>query len=59
MRTLHTGLRVSDPERSLRFYAALGYRVVGSVRGTPLGDLTIAFAPRRSFRRDRARARIR
>jgi lactoylglutathione lyase len=41
MRTLHLGLRVADVERSLAFYGALGYEVVGSVRATSLGDLTM------------------
>jgi lactoylglutathione lyase len=31
MRTLHVGLRVTDLERSLAFYSAVGYEVVGSV----------------------------
>ena len=31
MRTLHFGLRVADLERSLAFYRAIGYEVVGSV----------------------------
>ena len=35
------GLRVAHLERSLAFYAALGYEVVGSVPATPLGDLTM------------------
>ena len=30
MRTLHFGLRVAELERSLAFYAALGYEVVGT-----------------------------
>ena len=41
MRTLHIGLRVADLERSLAFYGALGYEVVGSVPATSLGDLTM------------------
>ena len=41
MRTLHFGLRVADRERSLAFYAALGYEVVGSVPGNSIGDLTM------------------
>jgi lactoylglutathione lyase len=40
-RTLHVGLRVSDIDRSLTFYDALGYGVVGSVPGTALGNLTM------------------
>jgi len=45
MRTLHVGLRISDPERSLAFYGALGYRVVGAVAETPLGALTMLALP--------------
>jgi lactoylglutathione lyase len=45
MRTLHIGLRVADLERSLAFYAALGYEVVGSVPATSLGDLTMIKLP--------------
>jgi lactoylglutathione lyase len=41
MRTLHIGLRVADLDRSLAFYAALGYEVVGGVPATSLGDLTM------------------
>ncbi len=36
MRTLHVGLRVSDLERSLVFYQAVGYKVVGAVEGRRL-----------------------
>lgn len=49
MRTLHFGLRVADPERSLAFYAALGYEVIGSVPGTPVGDLTMIKLPGDAF----------
>ena len=35
MRTLHFGLRVADPGRSLAFYTAVGYEVVGSVPEPP------------------------
>jgi lactoylglutathione lyase len=45
MRTLHVGLRVADLERSLAFYATLGYEVVGSVPATSLGDLTMIKLP--------------
>ena len=45
MKTLHFGLRVADKERSLAFYAALGYEVVGSVSGTSVGDLTMIKLP--------------
>ena len=41
MRTLHVGLRVADLERSLAFYTALGYTVVGTVPQTELGSLTM------------------
>jgi lactoylglutathione lyase len=33
MRTLHLAPRVADQERSLAFYAALGYEVVGRAPG--------------------------
>ena len=39
------GLRVAHLERSLAFYAALGYEVVGSVPATSLGDLTMIKLP--------------
>ena len=41
MRTLHVGLRVGDMDRSLVFYTAVGYEVVGHVEGTPIGDLAM------------------
>jgi lactoylglutathione lyase len=41
MRTLHFGLRVANRDRSLAFYTAVGYEVVGSVPETPLGQLTM------------------
>ena len=41
MRTLHFGLRVANLDRSLAFYTAVGYEVVGSVPETPLGELTM------------------
>ena len=49
MRTLHFGLRVADPGRSLAFYTAVGYEVVGSVPETPLGHLTMLKLPRDEF----------
>ena len=49
MRTLHFGLRVADLKRSLAFYAALGYEIVGSVPGTSLGDLTMIKLPGDAF----------
>jgi lactoylglutathione lyase len=49
MRTLNVGLRVSDLERSLAFYTAVGYTVVGTVEGTPLGRLTMLRLPDDSF----------
>lgn len=49
MRTLHLGLRVTDPERSLAFYTAVGYEVVGSVPDTPLGRLTMLKLPGDEF----------
>src|SRR3954454_5199179 len=45
MRTLHVGFRVADLERSLAFYRALGYQVVGSVPETPFGRLTMLKLP--------------
>ena len=45
MRTLHVGLRVEDLDRSLEFYAHLGYGVVGTVPDTPFGRLTMLKLP--------------
>lgn len=41
MRTLHFGLRVADLDRSIAFYTALGYLVVGVVPDTDIGHLTV------------------
>lgn len=49
MRTLHFGLRVADPGRSLAFYTAIGYEVVGSAPDTPLGQLTMLKLPGDEF----------
>lgn len=49
MRTLHFGLRVADLDRSLAFYTAVGYQVVGSVPGTGIGDLTMLKLPGDDF----------
>ena len=49
MRTLHVGLRVTDLGRSLAFYTALGYEVVGSVPETPIGQLTMLKLPDDEF----------
>ena len=49
MRTLHFGLRVADLDRSLAFYTAVGYEVVGTVPGTPLGDLNMLKLPGDDF----------
>jgi lactoylglutathione lyase len=49
MRTLHFGLRVSDLERSLAFYTAVGYTVVGTVEGTAYGSLTMIQLPDDDF----------
>src|SRR3954465_3758634 len=49
MRTLHLGLRVADPERSIAFYASLGYEVLGSVPATELGTLTMLKLPGDEF----------
>jgi lactoylglutathione lyase len=49
MRTLHFGLRVADLERSLAFYTAVGYEVVGSVPETEIGHLTMLKLPDDEF----------
>ncbi len=49
MRTLHFGLRVADLDRSLAFYTAVGYEVVGRVPETPLGQLTMLKLPGDEF----------
>jgi lactoylglutathione lyase len=49
MRTLHLGLRVADRDRSLAFYAAVGYVVVGDVPDTPIGELTMLKLPDDEF----------
>jgi len=49
MRTLHVGLRVADLDRSLAFYTAVGYEVVGNVPDTPLGRLTMLKLPGDEF----------
>jgi lactoylglutathione lyase len=49
MRTLHVGLRVSDLERSLAFYAAVGYEVLGRVPETEHGSLTMLALPDDEF----------
>lgn len=49
MRTLHFGLHVTDLERSLAFYGAVGYGVVGSVPETPIGHLTMLKLPGDDF----------
>jgi lactoylglutathione lyase len=49
MRTLHLGLRVADLDRSLSFYADLGYEVVGEVPQTDLGHLTMLKLPGDEF----------
>lgn len=49
MRTLHVGLRVSDLERSVAFYATIGYEVLGGVPATELGMLTMLKLPGDEF----------
>lgn len=49
MRTLHVGLRVEDLQRSLAFYATLGYDVVGTVPDTAFGSLTMLKLPNDEF----------
>ena len=53
MRTLHVGLRVSDLDRSLAFYTAVGYTVAGTVEDTAFGSLTRG--GHRPYRRRRLR----
>ncbi|MGH3244081.1 MAG: VOC family protein [Spirillospora sp.] len=45
MRMLHLGLRVTDLERSLAFYTALGYTELGHVPETGFGSLTMLKLP--------------
>jgi lactoylglutathione lyase len=45
MKTLHTGIRVRDEDRSIAFYVALGYEVVGRVPRTPMGKLSMLKLP--------------
>lgn len=49
MRTLHLGLRVAHLDRSLAFYTALGYEIVGEVPETDLGHLTMMKLPADEF----------
>ena len=42
---LHLGLRVTDLDRSLAFYTALGYVKLGSVPETDFGSLTMLKLP--------------
>jgi lactoylglutathione lyase len=49
VRTLHVGLRVADLERSIAFYTAIGYEVVGHVPGTEFGSLTMLKLPGDEF----------
>jgi lactoylglutathione lyase len=49
MRTLHFGLRVRDLDRSIAFYTAVGYEVVGRVRETPIGELIMLKVPDDEF----------
>src|SRR3954447_6713051 len=49
MRTLPCGLRVTDLERSIAFYMAVGYEVIGSLPETGLGHLTMLKLPGDDF----------
>ena len=49
MRTLHLGLRIADPERSIAFHTSLGYEVLGAVPATELGTLTMLKLPGDEF----------
>ena len=42
---MHVGLRVSDLQRSLRFYQAAAYTVVGTAEGTAHGILCMLRLP--------------
>ncbi|WP_346769358.1 VOC family protein [Planctomonas sp. JC2975] len=49
MRTILTGITVSDPAASVAFYGALGYEVVGSVAEAEIGALTMLKLPDEEF----------
>jgi len=49
MRTLHIGLRVGEIEKSLEFYEAIGYEVIGNVPETSHGSLTMLKLPGDEF----------
>jgi lactoylglutathione lyase len=49
MRTLHLGLRVSDIGKSLTFYEAIGYEVIGNVPETSHGSLSMLKLPGDEF----------
>jgi len=48
-RTLHFGLRVTDLDRAVAFYVALGYEVLGTVPETAFGSLTMIKLPDDDF----------
>jgi lactoylglutathione lyase len=45
MRMLHLGLRVTDLERSIAFYTAVGWAKIGGVPETAFGSLTMLQLP--------------
>jgi lactoylglutathione lyase len=45
MRMLHLGLRVTELERSIAFYTAVGYAKIGTVPDTAFGSLTMLQLP--------------
>ena len=49
MRTSHVGVRVADLQRSIAFYTALGYEVVGRVPATEEGSLVMLQLPDDEF----------
>jgi len=49
MRMLHLGLRVCDLDASLKFYTAIGYKVLGAVPETEFGSLTMLKLPDDEF----------
>lgn len=49
MRTILTGIAVSEPARSEAFYTTLGYEIVGRVADAPIGALTMLKLPEEPF----------
>ncbi len=49
MHGLHVGLRVSDLQRSLVFYQAVGYTLIGTFQGTAHSTLSMLRLPADPF----------